>query len=84
MTARKALAPVEEAVEGRALTSCIERWLEGLDREDRAVFLRRYWYGQEVRALAKEWGVGPNQMAKRLQRLRKDLRRSLEQEGMTV
>ncbi len=75
---------VEEAVEGRALTGCIERWLEGLDREDRAVFLRRYWYGQEVRALAKEWGVGPNQMAKRLQRLRKDLRRSLEQEGMTV
>lgn len=75
---------VEDVVEGRALTICIERWLEGLSREDRAVFLRRYWYGQEVRALAKEWGVGPNQMAKRLQRLRKDLRRSLEQEGMTV
>lgn len=75
---------VEDVVEGRALTGCIEGWLEGLDREDRAVFLRRYWYGQEVRSLAKEWGVGPNQMAKRLQRLRKDLRRNLEQEGITV
>ncbi len=75
---------VEDAVEGRALTACIEKWLEGLEQEDRAVFLRRYWYGQEVRSLAKEWGVGPNQMAKRLQRLRKDLKVSLEQEGMTV
>ena len=73
---------VEEAVEGRTLTRRVEAWLEGLDRDDRAVFLRRYWYGQEVKALAKEWGVGANQMAKRLQRLRKDLKRVLEQEGM--
>lgn len=75
---------VEEAVEGRALTGCIEKWLEGLVREDRAIFLRRYWYGEEVRALAKTWGVTPNQMAKRLMGLRRDLRRNLEQEGMTV
>lgn len=72
---------VEEAAEGRALTRRVEGWLEGLDREDRAVFLRRYWYGQEVQALARDWGTGPNQMAKRLQRLRKDLKRRLEQEG---
>ena len=77
-------AGVEEAVEGRALTRRIERWLDGLSREDRAVFLRRYWYGEEVRALAKDWGVGPNQMAKRLQRLRKSLKRELEQEGYAL
>lgn len=79
-----ALHGVEEAVEGRALTRRIEAWLEGLSRDDRAVFLRRYWYGQEVQALAKAWGVSPNQMAKRLQRLRKSLKRDLEQEGITV
>ena len=75
---------VEQEVEGRALTRRIEGWLEGLSRDDRAVFLRRYWYGQEVRALAKAWGVIPNQMAKRLQRLRKSLKQDLEQEGITV
>lgn len=75
---------VEEAVEGRALTRRIEDWLESLPRDDRAVFLRRYWYGQEVQALAKAWGVSPNQMAKRLQRLRKGLKRDLEQEGFSV
>ena len=75
---------VEQEVEGRALTRRIEGWLEGLSRDDRAVFLRRYWYGQEVRALARAWGVTPNRMAKRLQRLRKSLKQNLEQEGITV
>ena len=75
---------VEQEVEGRALTRRIEVWLEGLSRDDRAVFLRRYWYGQEVQALAKAWGVTPNRMAKRLQRLRKSLKQDLEQEGITV
>ena len=75
---------VEQEVEGRARTRRIEGWLEGLSRDDRAVFLRRYWYGQEVQALARDWGVTPNQMAKRLQRLRKSLKQDLEQEGITV
>lgn len=75
---------VERAVEGRELTRRVEVWLEGLSRDDRAVFLRRYWYGQEVQALARAWGVSPNQMAKRLQRLRKSLKRDLEQEGFAV
>lgn len=75
---------VEDVVEGRELTQRIERWLDGLSREDRAVFLRRYWYGEEVRALAKAWRVSPNQMAKRLLRLRRDLKRDLEQEGYAL
>lgn len=75
---------VERTVEGRELTRRVEGWLEGLPRDDRAVFLRRYWYGQEVQALARAWGVTPNQMAKRLQRLRKCLKRDLEQEGFGV
>ena len=75
---------VERTVEGRELTRRVEGWLEGLSRDDRAVFLRRYWYGQEVQALARAWGVSPNQMAKRLQRLRKSLKRDLEQEGFAV
>ena len=72
---------VEETVEGKELTARVEAWLESLDKEDRAVFLRRYWYGEEVKTLARTWGAGANQMAKRLMRLRKDLKRELEREG---
>ena len=72
---------VEDAVEVRELTGRIEGWLDGLSREDRVIFMRRYWYGDEVQALAKARGMGPNQMSKRLLRLRESLKRELEREG---
>lgn len=72
---------VEDAVEGRELTGRIESWLDSLSRADRVIFMRRYWYGDEVQALARAYGVGPNQMSKRLLRLRESLKRELEREG---
>lgn len=75
---------VEKEVEGGELTAAVERWLEGLEKEDRVLFLQRYWYGEEVKALAKAEGMGANRMAKRLMRLRRDLKRELEKEGFTT
>ena len=62
----------EQALEDREIAGLISAFLRTLPQEPRLMFLRRYWYGQEVQALARAWGVSPNQMAKRLQRLRKD------------
>ena len=75
---------VEEAVEGKELTALLENWLEGLERDERIVFLRRYWYGDPVKDLAKALGMGANQTTKRLLRLRKDLKGFLEREGYGV
>lgn len=75
---------VEETVERRELTAVLERWLESLDREERGLFLRRYWYGETVKDLAAEWGLSPNQMAKRMLRLRRSLKAELEREGIDV
>ena len=65
------------------LGAIISRWLDGLSREERALFLRRYWSGDSVKELAAELGVRPNALTKRLLRLREDLRRFLESEGVT-
>lgn len=75
---------VEELLEQRELTELLERWLERLDKEDRVLFLRRYWYGDAVRDLAGQWGVSPNRMTKRLLRLRGELKAVLEQGGVAV
>ncbi|MGM9619368.1 MAG: RNA polymerase sigma factor [Oscillospiraceae bacterium] len=75
---------VEAELETKELTALIARWLRGLDAESRALFLRRYWYGETVQALAKECGVSPSQMAQRMLRLRRKLRAALEAEGVTV
>lgn len=66
------------------LSDAIARWLDTLSAEDRTLFLRRYWYGDEVCALAARAGVTPNRMARRMQRLRLGLRGALEKEGFEV
>ncbi|MDE7261920.1 MAG: sigma-70 family RNA polymerase sigma factor [Oscillospiraceae bacterium] len=74
----------EAAAESREITRCIDTWLETLESEDRTAFLRRYWYGQQVKELARQTGCAPQKMAQRLYRLRQSLRRALEEEGITV
>lgn len=75
---------VEDEVETRRLTEVLEYWLEGLERQERVLFLRRYWYGDGVKELAKCAGTSQNAMAQRLRRLRLSLKETLEQEGMTL
>jgi RNA polymerase sigma-70 factor (ECF subfamily) len=75
---------VEAAAELRELTEAIDRWLKDLETEERVAFVRRYWYGEPVKDLAKHFAVSPNQMAQRLRRLRLRLRQALEAKGVTL
>lgn len=72
---------VEKELEEKELTGAIDRWLRGRSREDRTLFLRRYWYGEALRELAEERGVSPNRLAQKLFRLRRSLKNTLEKEG---
>ena len=75
---------VEETLETRALARLLSDWLRALPREDRVLFLRRYWYGVQVKQLAGEAGCTENQMAQRMRKLRQGLRTVLEQEGIDL
>ncbi len=75
---------MEEDWERRLLARSISAWLDGLEEENRRLFIRRYWYGDEVKALAAERGEGANALSQRLLRLRKDLRTFLESEGVEL
>lgn len=72
---------VEHQIEGQELTEAIDTWLASLPRDDRVLFVRRYWNGETVDELAKEAGTGPKKLAKRMYRLRQNLRAALEKEG---
>lgn len=63
----------EQRAEARELARLLERWLDGLPREDRILFVRRYWYGEPA-----------GKQAKRLWTLRQRLKVYLEQEGVTL
>lgn len=71
---------VEETLERQLLAQSISAWLDGLKQADRRLFIRRYWYGDEVKALAAERGEEANTLSQRLRRLRKDLKTFLESE----
>lgn len=75
---------VQRTVEAGELARLIAGWLERLEREERALFIRRYWNGDSVKSLAGELGLRPNAVTKRLLRLREGLRRELEREGIRV
>ena len=75
---------IQRTVEAGELGQLISDWLEQLEKEDRALFVRRYWNGDSVKDLAGELGLRPNALTKRLLRLREKLRRELEREGISV
>ena len=75
---------VEKTVEARELSEIISRWLRTLDKSDRDLFVRRYWYCVPLKTLAAEAGVSPSKLAGRMFALRAMLRRELEKEGITV
>lgn len=75
---------VEVELERRELGKLLSCWLDALPREERDLFLRRYWYGEAVQDLAREAGLTPNQASQRLFRLRGMLRSLLESEGVDL
>lgn len=75
---------VEEELEAKELTGAVDTWLGSLSREDRVLFLRRYWYGEAVKELAEEAGMPPGRLAKRMYGLRQSLKGRLEQEGYRI
>lgn len=77
-------ATVERELEDKELSAAIDQWLRGRSREERTLFLRRYWYGVELQELAAERGMSPNRLAQKMLRLRRSLRQTLEKEGFSI
>ena len=75
---------VERAIEGQELTGYINDWLKALPQEERVCFVRRYWHGEEVKLLAARFHMTAAQMAQRMLRLRKGLKKYLEEKGVAV
>lgn len=72
---------LEAAVETRALGADIDRFLSTISRENRVIFLRRYWFGDGVKDIAKALGMSENTVSARLSRTRAGLRKYLIKEG---
>ena len=74
----------EQLADAKELGRLINAWLAELDEGKRTLFMRRYWAAQNVAEIAKSSGVSPNALAQRLMRLRCDLKKYLEREGVII
>ncbi len=74
---------VEEEWSARELGKAIQRFLGTLKKEDRMLFVRRYWFGEGVTELAAQKGMRKNTVSVRLNRIRGKLKEYLEKEGFS-
>ncbi len=72
---------IEDILDARALGQAIDRFLATLSKSDRILFLRRYWFGDRVKDLARERFTTENALSVRLSRLRQKCKDHLIKEG---
>lgn len=66
------------------LVTCINDFLSGIKKEQRILFVRRYFYESSVREIADEQGISENNVKVTLSRLRGKLKEYLEKEGIRL
>lgn len=74
----------EEEWSAQELGRAINRFLHTLDKENRVLFVRRYWFADSVGDIAKDLRISENLASVRLKRVRKQLKKYLEQEGYRI
>lgn len=70
-----------QTLDARALGRAIDGFLGTLTRDSRVIFLRRYWFGDSVRYIARAFGMSESAVSVRLSRTRDKLKLYLTEEG---
>ncbi len=71
----------QRELEAREAAQLVREALDTLERSDRELFVRHYYYGQTVARAAEEMGMNLSTAKTRLRRGREKLKQRLEQEG---
>lgn len=74
----------DRALEGKEIGKALNRFLEGLTKENRVIFMRRYWYCETIAEIAQRCHISESKVKTRLHRIRNQLKTHLEKEGITV
>ena len=74
----------EAALEKAELTRILNGFLEHLPREERKVFVCRYWYLDSIGDIAAQFGFSQSKVKSMLARTRMKLRHTLDKEGISL
>lgn len=75
---------VEEEIEAKIVAGIVNKFLSTLGKDDRVMFVRRYWGADTVETLAADFGKSKHLVSAKLSRIRKNLKKYLSKEGITL
>lgn len=75
---------VEQTMEAKELGKLLNRFLGTLDVSDRRIFLSRYYEAMTASQIAEKYGYTTRQVKYRLEKLRMELKRTMEKEGICL
>ncbi len=75
---------MEEIQNAMEVSVIINEFLGTLEKENRIMFVRRYWYADSIEDIAKLFGVSKNNVSVRLSRTREKLRKYLLKQGVYI
>lgn len=75
---------VENEIAVKELADAINQFLGTLSKENRMMFVRRYWFSDSIEDIARMFRISSRNVSLRLVRMRKGLKKYLEREGIWV
>lgn len=78
------LADVRETDDAHMLAMVIESYIASLDKDQRYIFLGRYYFGKSIDDIASEMGVSRSKVSKQIAYIKQALREKLAEEGIGV
>ena len=75
---------VEHDAEENELAAAIDRFLYSKPKLNRNIFVRRYYHLYAIRDIADTYGMSESKVASLLFRMRNELKRFLEKEGIVL
>ena len=76
------LADARETDDARMLAMVIEAYIASLDKDQRYIFLGRYYFGKSIDDIASEMGVSRSKVSKQIAYIKQTLREKLAEEGI--
>ena len=75
---------VEQTIEENELAAASDRFLYAKPKLNRNIFVRRYYHLYAIRDIADAYGMSESKVTSLLFRMRNELRRFLEKEGIMI
>ena len=75
---------LEEQLSVNELTAQVNAFLAALSRDDRVMFVRRYWFSESLSEIAAAFGITEHHASVRLSRIRRKLHQYLDRKEVTI